>query len=132
MDANGDVFAFKAEYPDDELEEAPEGFIPFEGGSVARCCWGERWQGANLCLLELLAFGETRSTRSVVFWRTETRRVFWDYCCLHNSPLSSYSVLGESNECEKGTQRRRGRGGRRACVVTCMVVSMITLPLVVA
>ena len=42
------------------------------------------------------------------------------------------SVLSASNKCEKGTQRRRGRGGRRACVVACMVVSMITLPLVVA
>ena len=24
-----------------------------EGGSAARCCWGERWQGANHCLLSL-------------------------------------------------------------------------------
>ena len=28
-----------------------------------------------------------------------------------------YSVLGESNKCEEGTQRRKGRRGRRACVM---------------
>lgn len=29
-DANGDVFAFEVEFPDDELEEAPEGFEPID------------------------------------------------------------------------------------------------------
>ena len=43
-------------------------------------------------------------------------------------PCPPYSVLGESNKCEKGTQSRRGRRGRRACVMG----SVITLPLVVA
>lgn len=46
-DANGDVFAFKVEYPDDELEEAPEGFEPIDCDEAFRIL-AERRPGFSL------------------------------------------------------------------------------------
>ncbi len=60
---------------------------------------------------------------------SEARRVLWK---ISEKGASAPLRARGSEKCEKGTQRRKGRRGRRACVMACMVVSMITLPLVVA
>ena len=81
-------------------------FILIEGGFAARCCWGSRWQDAKLCLLEHPAFGETRSTRSVVFWRNGDTEGFRKY---RRKGLEPLCVHLHAYACVMAKSAKKGR-----------------------
>ena len=63
-----------------------------------------------------------------VFFRHHSSATSAASASLRPFGVSCITLARDGQKCEEGTQRRKGRGGRRACVVG----SVITLPLVVS